>query len=143
MSRAKILVVDDEDICEFLAAALEMVGSQVRFAHEGHEALRCVEEFRPDLLVMNRMMPGLRGDEVATELLRRTTVVRVIIASGLARWGFEQEYYRLGICDLLVNPFGVPDLLARVERSLATEQTMIGALVASPAGTVAPQYRFG
>jgi len=65
----RVLVVDDEtDIAEAVAALLASEGYTVEMAYDGPHALRKVEEFRPDLLVMDFHMPGLNGVEVCAEL---------------------------------------------------------------------------
>ncbi len=66
---SRVLVVDDEtDIAEAVAALLAGEGYTVEMAYDGPHALRKVEEFRPDLLVMDFHMPGLNGVEVCAEL---------------------------------------------------------------------------
>jgi len=69
MAKEKILVVDDEeDILELLKFKLSKEGYQVMCAASGEEALRCVRSETPDLIVLDLMLPGMDGIEVAREL---------------------------------------------------------------------------
>src|SRR5262249_54433830 len=71
MSERSILVVDDEvPIAEAVRARLASEGYQVRVAHDGPEALRASAEERPDLVVLDLMLPGMDGLEVCKELQR-------------------------------------------------------------------------
>ncbi len=65
----KILVVDDDkDFCEILKAKLEKNGFEVELAHDGEEGLKKVLKNRPDVLVLDVMMPNKNGFEVCKEL---------------------------------------------------------------------------
>src|ERR1035441_8692948 len=91
--RDKIRVVLAEDqamVLGALAALLEMEDDieVVARARSGDEALRLVQETRPDVLVTDIEMPGLTGLELAAELKRRGVLVRIIILTTFARAGY-------------------------------------------------------
>ncbi len=82
---ARLLVVDDEpNIRELLSASLRYAGFEVATAADGQQALALAESFRPDLLVLDVMMPGLDGFGVAAELRHHpaTAGVRLIALTG-------------------------------------------------------------
>ncbi len=81
---SRVLVVDDEtEIAEAVGALLAREGYEVEQAYDGLHALRAVEEFRPELLVMDFHMPGLNGVEVCAELRERedTRDIPIVLAT--------------------------------------------------------------
>lgn len=117
----KILVVDDDpDIAKFIEVTLVMAGYDVALAYDGREALEAVTERRPDLVLLDVMLPTIDGFEVAHELRRqaRLTGMAIIIVS--AR-GLPEDRLRgltLGVDDYIVKPFEPDILLARVRAAL-------------------------
>src|SRR5437763_10927388 len=76
---ARLLVVDDEpNIRELLSASLRYAGFEVATAADGNEALRVADGFKPDLLLLDVMMPGLDGFEVVRRLRREGRQVPVL-----------------------------------------------------------------
>src|SRR5436305_13784043 len=76
---ARLLVVDDEpNIRELLSASLRYAGFEVATAADGNEALRVADGFKPDLLLLDVMMPGLDGFEVVRRLRREGRPVPVL-----------------------------------------------------------------
>jgi DNA-binding response OmpR family regulator len=115
-----VLVVDDEPtIAEVVARYLERAGYATATAGDGLEALRLVEERRPDLIVLDLMLPGLGGLEVLRQLgesdAPRTPVI-VLTAKG------EQDDKLVGLGsgadDYVVKPFSPSELVARVDAVL-------------------------
>ena len=83
----KILVVDDEQsISDLIATSLRFVGFDVQTAANGSEALTVAEEFRPDALVLDVMMPGMDGFEVCRRIKQQpeTRDIPVIFVTALA-----------------------------------------------------------
>ncbi|MDI6871447.1 MAG: response regulator transcription factor [Bacillota bacterium] len=117
-SAGRILVVDDEpQIRRVVAAYLEREGYEVETAAGGEEALRKIGQLRPDLVVLDLMLPGLSGEAVC-RTLRRTSDVPVIM---LTAKGSEEERVaglNLGADDYLVKPFSAKELMARVKALL-------------------------
>jgi DNA-binding response OmpR family regulator len=109
-----VLVVDDErTIADVVARYLEREGYRALVAHDGEEALAVAERERPDLVVLDVMLPQLDGLQVMA-LLRRRRPTPVIL---LTARGEEQERVgglRLGADDYVVKPFSPAELVARV-----------------------------
>ncbi|MCW3041563.1 MAG: response regulator transcription factor [Solirubrobacterales bacterium] len=111
----RVLVVDDEaNITELLSMALDFQGFQVRAAASGDEALALVEAERPDLIILDVMMPGLDGFAVAERLAERGAAIPIIFLT--ARDGMDDKLRGLnsGAEDYITKPFGLDELLARV-----------------------------
>jgi PAS domain S-box-containing protein len=80
---ASVLVVDDDpDVRQLLAASLEALGYHVSEAHDGPAALVALEDHRPDLIVLDFAMPGMNGAEVAAAVRQRHPDVPIVFASG-------------------------------------------------------------
>ena len=115
----RILVVDDdENLRRLVAAYLESEGYQVREAADGHSALTGVEEDEPQLVVLDLMLPGITGLEVARRIrAKRKTPILMLTAQGSeddVLQGFEA-----GADDYLVKPFSPKVLVARVKAVLS------------------------
>ena len=79
-----LLIDDDNDLRNVLAGALTTLGYKVQEASDGPSALRALDEFRPDVVVVDFAMPGLNGAEVASKARERWPGLPVILASGYA-----------------------------------------------------------
>jgi DNA-binding response OmpR family regulator len=123
----KNLVVDDApDIATFIEVTLRTAGFDVSLARDGREALEKVSERRPDLVLLDIMLPTIDGFEVAHELRRQAhlTAMGIIVVS--AR-GLPEDRLRglsLGVDDYIVKPFEPDILLARVRAALRRIQQM-------------------
>src|SRR5437762_118322 len=83
---AKVLVVEDErDIAALVSYHLTKEGYRVRTAEGGHEAVDAVLAERPDLIILDLMLPGFSGYEVLTEMRRNTELLQVPIIVLTAR----------------------------------------------------------
>ncbi len=122
---ARILVIEDEpDIQQILDYNLREKGHKVYIAGKGEEGLRLAREKRPDLVLLDLMLPDIPGTEVCKTLksdpLTRNTQVVMLTAKGeeIDRVvGFE-----LGADDYVVKPFSVRELLLRVQAILRRSQ---------------------
>ncbi len=111
---ARILVVDDEAlIVEMLTMGLSYEGFEVSVARTGHEALEQAHNIKPDLVVLDVMLPGIDGVEVCRRL-RAAGDVGILMLT--ARGELEDRVLGLdsGADDYLVKPFTFRELLARV-----------------------------
>jgi two-component system, OmpR family, response regulator len=128
----RLLVVDDEpDIVELLSASLRFAGYDVSTAANGKEALELAKSFRPDLVLLDVMMPGMDGFSVLTRL--RSEGHRVPVLFLTARDATEDKVRGLttGADDYVTKPFSLSEVLAR-----------IGAILRrSNGGEVAPSSR--
>ncbi|MEP7156402.1 MAG: response regulator [Betaproteobacteria bacterium] len=118
----RILIVEDEDsIVASLEFLMQRKGFQTLVARDGISALECLATFRPDLVVLDVMLPGKSGHEVCRSLrtapLHRDIPVVMLTAKG----GIEDadEGMNSGADEYVVKPFSTRDLLARVTSLLA------------------------
>jgi len=117
---ASILIVEDEEpIRILLTYNLEKEGFRVRECESGEEVMRLIGEERPDLVVLDWMLPGISGIEVC-RLMRTRSETRDVSVLMLTARGEEAERVRglaTGADDYVVKPFSLPELIARI-RSL-------------------------
>ena len=112
-----ILCVDDEpSISTLIRQILKMAGHEVAIANDGFEALKMVGEREPDLIVLDRSMPGMDGIAVCREIKANPFLSRVpiLILTALATVDFKVEGFDAGADDYLVKPFDPRELTARV-----------------------------
>ncbi len=110
MKKHILIVDDDAPIGDLLQEALEKKGCRVTRAWSGTEALLCAERERPDLVLLDLMLPGLSGEEA----LRHFAGVPVIIMSAKADPDHKAELLLGGAVDYVTKPFSLKELLARV-----------------------------
>jgi two-component system phosphate regulon response regulator PhoB len=118
---ASILIVEDEEpIQVLLTYNLEADGFRARTTASGEDVPRLVAEERPDLVILDWMLPGISGIEVC-RLLRARSETRDIPIIMLTARGEESERVRglaTGADDYIVKPFSVPELMARMRTIL-------------------------
>jgi two-component system phosphate regulon response regulator PhoB len=118
MSNLNILVVEDEDaIREMLVMVLEQADFQVTAAASAEEALQSLAENRVDLLVLDWMLPGISGVELARRLKREPGFKDLPIILLTAR-GEEEDKIRgleIGADDYITKPFSPKELIARIK----------------------------
>jgi two-component system, OmpR family, response regulator ResD len=117
-TRGSILVVDDEPtITDVVSRYLERAGYSTRVAADGPDALRIAVESRPDLVVLDLMLPGMDGLEVMRRLRDRERV-SVILLTAKGEHTDRIIGLRLGADDYVVKPFSPAELVARVDAVL-------------------------
>jgi len=113
-----VLVVDDEaPLRHFVRRNLEIRGYQVKTAANGLEALALADQMPFDLVIMDLMMPHMDGLE-ATRRLRQHSYVPIIVLTALGEERDKVSAFEIGADDYLTKPFGVEELLARVQAML-------------------------
>ena len=109
----RILVVDDnKDSARSLARVLQMMGNEVRMAHDGPAALVLASEFVPDVVLLDIGMPGMNGYEVAS-LMRTMPILKKVVLVAQTGWGQEEDRQRsreAGFDHHLVKPVDLADL---------------------------------
>lgn len=129
----RILVVDDEpDITALVAYHLARAGYRVSTANNGQDALKAAREERPDVVVLDLMLPGVSGYEVLRELRKRkdTADVGVILLTARREEADRIKGLSLAADDYLTKPFSAQELILRVAavlRRLASPAVAAGA----------------
>jgi two-component system, OmpR family, KDP operon response regulator KdpE len=114
----RILIVDDEaQITRVLRAAFAAQGYDVRIANDPEEALRLFEDWAPDLIITDLMMPGLSGIEVC-KAVRQVASTPIIVLSVRDQERSKIEALDAGADDFVTKPFSTQELLARVRAHL-------------------------
>lgn len=126
----KILIVDDDSVLrESLAAGLEAEGYSVSQARDGREGLSRATEWRPDLVVLDLVMPQLGGLEVCRKMREAGVESPIIILTGEKKEEIDKVLgLELGADDYMVKPFGMSELVARVHAVLRRGQPQPAAL---------------
>ena len=116
--RGSVLVVDDEPtITEIVSRYLQRAGYSTLVAGDGPEALRLAGVERPDLVVLDLMLPGMDGLEVLRRLRERERV-SIILLTAKGEASDRVIGLRLGADDYVVKPFSPAELVARVDAVL-------------------------
>lgn len=119
--RPVVLVADDEaDIVDLVAFDLEAEGYEVICAHDGEEAMRLARERRPDLALIDVVMPKLNGYEVTRRIRREpdTGRVRIVLLTARAEVADILLGFEAGADDYITKPFSSEELRTRLEALL-------------------------
>ncbi len=115
----RVLVVDDEDsITELVAMALRYEGFAVETAATGYQALSMLDSFRPELLVLDVMLPDIDGFSVAERVRRERREVPVLFLTARDATEDKVRGLTIGGDDYVTKPFSVAELVARVHAVL-------------------------
>lgn len=120
-----ILIVEDEAaLATMLRYNLEKEGYRVCEAGDGEEALTVVSERKPDLVVLDWMLPSLSGIEVCRQLRRKpaTRELPVIMLTARGEEGDKIRGLNTGADDYMTKPFSLPELMARIRAMLRRVQ---------------------
>jgi DNA-binding response OmpR family regulator len=124
-----VLVIEDErDLALGLRANLEIEGYSVVVAHTGETGLEAARTNPPDVIVLDIMLPGMDGYEVLAALRARRIEAPVLMLSARSEEVDKVRGFRTGADDYVTKPFGVMELLVRIEallrrRGVATAST--------------------
>ncbi|MBD1379837.1 response regulator YycF [Metabacillus arenae] len=119
----RILVVDDEKpIADILEFNLKKEGYEVHCAYDGNEAIDMVDEIKPDLILLDIMLPNRDGMEVCREI-RKTYDIPIIMLTAKDSEIDKVLGLELGADDYVTKPFSTRELLARVKANLRRQQT--------------------
>ncbi len=119
MAGQLILVVDDEpNIVQLARIYLERDGFQVRSAGDGKAALQAAKDLRPDLLILDLMLPGVDGFEVCRRLRAETNPVPIMMVTARDEDVDKILGLEMGADDYLTKPFNPRELVARVKAIL-------------------------
>jgi len=128
MSKEKILVVDDEqDLVKLIRYHLEKEGYKVISAYNGEDALFLTRKERPDLIILDLMLPGIDGLEICKKLKADQELAHTAIIMLTAK-GEEADItmgLKLGADDYITKPFSPKELVARVQAVLRRMQGVL------------------
>ena len=113
-----LVIEDDRALREGLVLNFELHGYQVDAAADGEEGMQKAFDLRPDLIVLDIMLPGWSGLDILAELRDRNENVPVLILSARGSTDNKVEGLNIGADDYLAKPFELSELLARVEAML-------------------------
>ncbi|MBI3297656.1 MAG: response regulator [Elusimicrobia bacterium] len=119
----RILVVDDDRLMvEFISLCLERASYSVETAFNGVDGLAKAKSFKPDLLVLDLMMPDMHGFDVCEELRREggPAGLKILISSGKSYEVDKKAAKRLGADGFITKPFTIEQLMAAVDGLLAS-----------------------
>ncbi len=110
-----LVVEDDRSLREGLSMNLELHGYTVLTAADGEAGMQLGFDARPDLIVLDIMMPGWSGLEILAELRKRKETVPVLILSARDKTSDKVTGLDLGADDYMTKPFDLPELISRIE----------------------------
>lgn len=119
MQKKKILVVDDEpEFVNMLKMRLENADYDVTVAPDGREGLEIARSAKPDLIVLDVLMPHKDGYAFAKEAKQDSGLKGIPIIILTARPAMEEKFRAVGISDYIMKPFEAQELLERIEELL-------------------------
>lgn len=122
----KILAVDDEnDVLLIIKTALLSEGFEVKTAASGADALAIIEDFIPDLIVLDMMMPELSGFDVLEKIRENPSLksVPVIMLTGVSDKEKIREAIDSGVDYYIIKPFEFHDLISKVKLAIADAES--------------------
>jgi len=126
--KGKILIVDDEPInLDFFDVMLSRLGFQVDMAQDGEEALEMIQQDRPDLIILDNIMPKMTGWEL-TKILKKSKAyeayrdIPIVMFSAMDAVKDKIEGFELGIEDYITKPFNFSEVLARIRAVLRNKE---------------------
>ncbi len=123
--KKKLLIVEDEKhIAIGLVANFELLGYEVHLVEDGSKVLEAYREFKPDIMILDLMLPGLSGFEVLAQIRKTETNLPILVLSAKNSEKSRIRSLVEGSDDFLAKPFSLDELILRVERLLKwTEST--------------------
>ena len=124
----KILIAEDEmDIAQIVKYLLENKGNAVKICSDGQEALDLIPQFKPDLLILDVMMPKMSGYALVKELKKdeEFAQIPILMVSGVSKGSDKTDDFwqrGMGVDDYITKPFDPKDLVRRVEVLLRKKQ---------------------
>ena len=129
--KQKILIVDDDNnIAELISLYLTKECYDTKIVNDGEQALIAFEHYKPNMLLLDLMLPGIDGYQVCREI-RRTSNVPIIMLSAKGEVFDKVLGLELGADDYIIKPFDSKELVARVKAVLRRTQTQAASLAAA------------
>ena len=124
-----VLVIDDDpDLCALMVEVLEQEGLRSAVAHDGRTAIETAVRLRPDLIILDLLLPKITGDEVLRRLQadHRTRYTPVVLVTASSSVDDKVRHLRAGADDYITKPFDLDELGARVLTALRRARTLGG-----------------
>ncbi|MCI6165674.1 MAG: response regulator transcription factor [Lachnospira sp.] len=122
-AKQKILIVDDdENIAELISLYLTKECFETKIVYDGESALMALPEFKPNLILLDLMLPGIDGYQVCREI-RKTNNIPIIMLSAKGETFDKVLGLELGADDYMIKPFETKELVARVKAVLRRYHT--------------------
>lgn len=118
---ARILIVEDElDIAENIAALLTAKGHKTTITADGPEAIKLARKELPELVLLDVMLPRMSGTDVCRMLRAdpKTSKLKIVMVTGLGRGADVEEAFAAGADDYLIKPFDSARLFKKIEKVL-------------------------
>ena len=136
MTKQKILIVDDdENIAELISLYLTKECFDTMIVHDGYDALTAFETYKPNLILLDLMLPGIDGYQICREI-RSHSNVPIIMLSAKGEVFDKVLGLELGADDYVIKPFDSKELVARVKAVLRRYQPV------KPEAPVTPQGKY-
>lgn len=123
MSQKKILVVEDEEMtARLITYRLQSLGHEVHHVKDGVQGLESIKKLKPDLVVLDIMLPGLSGFEILQNLQDDEQVdsdnIKILMLSSKKRAEDVSRGFNLGVLEYVPKPFKMDEFLLRLNRVL-------------------------
>ncbi|HVE12088.1 MAG TPA: response regulator [Elusimicrobiota bacterium] len=116
----KILIVDDSGVLrELLQDALSSNGYAVRGAPDGESGFAAFQDFKPDLVLLDRELPDAAGSDVFKRIRAHEPTAKVIVFTGHADADGERKYRSLGVAGFFSKSLGLAALLGAIKQALS------------------------
>jgi putative nucleotidyltransferase with HDIG domain len=113
-----MIVDDDQDMLKVLGRTLELEGFSIAVAADGNSALTLLEERRPDLLILDIMMPGKSGVDLLPEITASYPDIAVIMSTAVTDTHTAIHCMKRGAYDYIIKPFNLRDVILTVNQTL-------------------------
>lgn len=117
MKNRILIIEDDNEISNMIADYLGKNGYETHIAKDGIRGIKYVIEKKPDLIILDIMLPYKSGDEILREV-REFSDIPIIVVSAKENVQFKVDLFKIGVDDYVVKPFDLLELLARIETNL-------------------------
>ena len=140
MAKTKILIVDDDNnIAELISLYLTKECYDTKIVNDGEEALEAFEQYNPNMILLDLMLPGIDGYQVCREV-RTKSNVPIIMLSAKGEIFDKVLGLELGADDYIMKPFDSKELVARVKAVLRRYQPIKSVTAAQPVSTKCVEY---
>ncbi len=119
----RVMVVDDErDLREMIELLLKKEGFETQTAEDGESFLKKIDEFKPDIVTLDVMMPGLKTKEILEEIKNKESKPKIILLTVIQfSKPEEKKLSEMGVIQYITKPFEFEDLVGAVKKWASTQ----------------------